>query len=73
MTFALYYLARYLDKQRTARDKVIKVLGDNPEDVLPTLEQLKQLKYNDIIFEEVSTKVCEVFRGVSYNVSQYCF
>ncbi|KAL1927585.1 hypothetical protein VTP01DRAFT_3822 [Rhizomucor pusillus] len=44
LTFALYYLARYFDKQRTARDKVIKVLGDNPEDVLPTLEQLKQLK-----------------------------
>ncbi|KAL1926126.1 hypothetical protein VTP01DRAFT_6163 [Rhizomucor pusillus] len=40
------------DKRRNAREEVIKLLGDDSEDVLPTLERLKQVKHIDMIIKE---------------------
>lgn len=41
----LYYLAAHPEIQERARAEVISVLGDDPEDVLPTQEQLRQMPY----------------------------
>lgn len=41
------------DIQRKAREEAISVLGDAPEDVLPTLEQTRQLPYINMVIKEV--------------------
>lgn len=38
--------------QKRAREEVIRVLGDSPEDITPTLEQTKQLTYINMIMKE---------------------
>lgn len=54
LSFAIYHLAKYPDIQRKARQKVIEVFGEERQDVLPTAEQLKELKYIDMILKEVN-------------------
>lgn len=49
LSFAIHQLAEYPDIQRKARQQVIEVLGDERQNVLPKAEQLKQLKYIDMI------------------------
>lgn len=41
------------DVQEKAREEAIRVLGDNPEDVVPNSEQVKSLPYIDMIIKEV--------------------
>jgi hypothetical protein len=35
------------------RKDIIKVLGDDPEDVYPTLEELRAIPYMDCVIKEV--------------------
>lgn len=56
LSFAIYHLARYADVQEKARKQVIEVLGDEKRDVFPTAEQLKEMKYIDMIIKEVCWK-----------------
>jgi hypothetical protein len=46
-------MGRNKDVQRKAREEVLSILGDQPEDVLPTLEETKQMKYLDGVIKEV--------------------
>ncbi|CEG83885.1 hypothetical protein RMATCC62417_17751 [Rhizopus microsporus] len=41
----LYYLATHLNIQEKARKEVLSVLGDDPEDIIPTDKELKQMGY----------------------------
>lgn len=41
--------------QRKAREEAIKVLGDEPQDVFPTLEQTREFPYINMIIKEVCT------------------
>lgn len=43
------------DMQRKAREEAIKVLGDEPQDVFPTLEQTREFPYINMIIKEVCT------------------
>ncbi|ORZ24374.1 cytochrome P-450 cyp509A1 [Absidia repens] len=52
LSFAIYYLARDPVIQRKARDEAIQVLGDEPRDVLPTLEDIKQFDYINQVIKE---------------------
>ncbi|KAG2175879.1 hypothetical protein INT44_000357 [Umbelopsis vinacea] len=52
MTAALYFLAANPDIQTRARKEVLSVLGDEPLDVWPTLEQLKEFPYLTRIMKE---------------------
>ncbi|KAI7881134.1 cytochrome P450 [Lichtheimia hyalospora FSU 10163] len=52
LAFAVYHLAMHPDIQRKAREEAIKILGDEPEDVLPTLEQTREFKYINMIIKE---------------------
>jgi hypothetical protein len=54
MSFCLYALAMDKNIQNKARQEVLKVLGDEPEDVLPTMEDLRQITYLDMVIKEVS-------------------
>ncbi|KAI8883865.1 cytochrome P450 [Backusella circina FSU 941] len=52
LSAAVYYLAKNQDIQQRARMEAIHILGDEPEDILPILEQTKQMTYlNQIMFE----------------------
>jgi cytochrome P450 len=48
----LYYLAVNPQYQQRLREEVINVMGDAPEDVIPTDEQLRQIKFLDCCIKE---------------------
>ncbi|KAG1146795.1 hypothetical protein G6F37_004157 [Rhizopus arrhizus] len=52
LSFAFYYLAQNKHVQQKLREEVISIFGDEPTDVAPTLEQLKQMSYLDLVIKE---------------------
>ncbi|OBZ85840.1 hypothetical protein A0J61_06113 [Choanephora cucurbitarum] len=52
LSFAIYYLATHPEIQQKAREEAIKVLSDEPRNVLPTLEQTRELVYINQIMRE---------------------
>jgi cytochrome P450 len=52
LSFALYYLAENPEIQQRAREEAISVLGDNHEDIIPTVEDTKQMEYINQIMKE---------------------
>ncbi|GAA5801590.1 hypothetical protein HPULCUR_007038 [Helicostylum pulchrum] len=57
LSFVLYYLAKHLEIQERARKEVNLILGDGLEDVIPTVEETKQMTYiNQIIKETLRLK-----------------
>ncbi|KAI9276458.1 cytochrome P450 [Umbelopsis sp. AD052] len=52
MTAALYFLAANPDIQTKARREVLDVLGDDPLDVWPTVDQLKEFPYLTKVMKE---------------------
>ncbi|KAI8994753.1 cytochrome P450 [Pilobolus umbonatus] len=52
ITFCLYYLAKNKDVQAKAREEVLRIFGDEPVDVFPTLEELSQLEYINQVIKE---------------------
>ncbi|KAI8143292.1 cytochrome P-450 cyp509A1 [Fennellomyces sp. T-0311] len=53
LSFAAYHLAVNPDVQQKAREEAIRVLGDEPKDILPTQEQFQQMPYINQIIKEV--------------------
>ncbi|KAI7883813.1 cytochrome P450 [Mucor mucedo] len=52
LSFAIHHLAQNPDIQQKAREEAIAILGDEPVDVLPTLQETKNMTYiNQIILE----------------------
>ncbi|KAI7899442.1 cytochrome P450 [Cokeromyces recurvatus] len=52
LSFIIYYLAKYPHIQQKARDEAIRILGDEPFDILPTADQLKQIVYINQVIKE---------------------
>ncbi|KAG2204329.1 hypothetical protein INT47_009371 [Mucor saturninus] len=52
LAFAIHYLAQNPDIQQKAREEAIHILGDEPEDVLPTLEETRRMTYINQIMKE---------------------
>ncbi|KAI8369193.1 cytochrome P450 [Choanephora cucurbitarum] len=52
LSFIMYYLAAHPEIQQRAREEAIKVLGDEPKDILPTLEQTRELNYINQVMKE---------------------
>ncbi|KAI8883547.1 cytochrome P450 [Backusella circina FSU 941] len=52
LSFAIYYLAQNQEIQQRAREEAISILGDKPEDVLPTIEDTKKMEYIYQIMKE---------------------
>ncbi|KAI8144465.1 cytochrome P450 [Fennellomyces sp. T-0311] len=52
LSYAAYYLATNPDIQRKAREEVIRVLGNEPIDILPTVEQLREMPYIGMVIKE---------------------
>lgn len=48
----LYFLAVNPDIQQRLREEVIDVIGDAPEDIIPTDEQLRKMSYLDCCIKE---------------------
>ncbi|KAJ2959562.1 hypothetical protein NQZ79_g5028 [Umbelopsis isabellina] len=48
----LYYLATHPDIQTKLRDEVISIMGDVPEDVIPTDEQLRKMTFLECCIKE---------------------
>ncbi|KAI8079521.1 cytochrome P450 [Gilbertella persicaria] len=52
LSFAMYYLATHPDIQQKAREEAIRVLGDAPMDIIPTIDQAKQFDYINQVIKE---------------------
>ncbi|CEG84436.1 hypothetical protein RMATCC62417_18239 [Rhizopus microsporus] len=52
LAFCLYNLAKHKHVQGKLRKEVIEVLGDEPVDVTPTLEELKRMEYLNMVIKE---------------------
>nr|CAG8454876.1 11463_t:CDS:10 [Entrophospora candida] len=50
LSVVFYYLGRYLDIQEKAREEVVRIIGKDL--VIPTSDQLKELKYVNAIIKE---------------------
>ncbi|KAI9306766.1 cytochrome P450 [Cunninghamella echinulata] len=53
IAFCLYFLAKNKDIQQRAREEAIKIFGDDPIDITPTPDQMKELTYINQILKEV--------------------
>ncbi|CEG64279.1 hypothetical protein RMATCC62417_01282 [Rhizopus microsporus] len=52
LAFCLYNLAKYKHVQDKLRKEVIEILGNEPVDVTPTLEELKRMEYLNMVIKE---------------------
>ncbi|KAI9248283.1 cytochrome P450 [Phascolomyces articulosus] len=52
VSFAIYYLAVHPEIQQKAREEVLGIFGDDPHDILPTLEQTRELDYINRVIKE---------------------
>ncbi|CAO3614072.1 unnamed protein product [Mucor hiemalis] len=65
LAFTLYELAINPELQDRAREEAIRILGDSPEDVVPTLEQTKELTYINMIMKETMRRHTPVYGTTS--------
>ncbi|KAI9008847.1 cytochrome P450 [Phycomyces nitens] len=49
---ALYYLAMNPELQKNARDEAQRILGDEPKEVFPTVNQTKDMEYITMVIKE---------------------
>ncbi|RCH98259.1 cytochrome P450-dit2 [Rhizopus azygosporus] len=52
LSFCFYHLAKNKDIQQKLRKEVLDLLGDEPVDVVPTVEQLKDMQYLNMVIKE---------------------
>ncbi|KAI9251834.1 cytochrome P450 [Phascolomyces articulosus] len=52
ISFAICFLAMYPEIQQRAREEAIKILGDEPKNVAPTVEQSQKMVYTEQIIKE---------------------
>ncbi|KAI8140957.1 cytochrome P450 [Fennellomyces sp. T-0311] len=52
LSFAIYYMAKHPEIQQKAREEAIRVLGNEPQDIIPTLQQTKEMIYLNMVIKE---------------------
>ncbi|KAF7721363.1 cytochrome P450-dit2 [Apophysomyces ossiformis] len=52
LSLCIYHLALHKDIQRKAREEAFTILGDEPVDVFPSIQQCRQMRYIDMIIKE---------------------
>ncbi|KAG1046989.1 hypothetical protein G6F43_010543 [Rhizopus delemar] len=52
LSFCLYHLAKNKRVQQKLREEIINILGDDDMDIVPSLEELKQMKYMNMVIKE---------------------
>ncbi|KAG1139377.1 hypothetical protein G6F38_009877 [Rhizopus arrhizus] len=52
LSFCLYNLAKNKRVQQKLREEIINILGDDDMDIVPSLEELKQMKYMNMVIKE---------------------
>ncbi|KAI8137872.1 cytochrome P450 [Fennellomyces sp. T-0311] len=52
LSFAICFLALYPEVQKKAREEAIAILGDEPRSVLPTVQQLQEMSYINMVIKE---------------------
>ncbi|OAD75052.1 CYP509 protein, partial [Phycomyces blakesleeanus NRRL 1555(-)] len=52
LSFVLYYLAVNPELQHKARDEALRILGDDPKEIFPTVEQTKHMEYITMVIKE---------------------
>lgn len=53
ISLCLYNLAKNPDVQQKLREEVSRILGDDPVDVVPTIDDLKKMEYLNLVIREV--------------------
>ncbi|KAI8328859.1 cytochrome P450 [Choanephora cucurbitarum] len=61
LAFALYELAKNPELQEKARKEALEILGDATEDVIPTIEQAKQMTYINMVIKETMRRHTPVY------------
>ncbi|KAI8361722.1 cytochrome P450 [Blakeslea trispora] len=61
LAFTLYELAVNPELQEKAREEALRILGDAPEDVIPTIEQTKQMDYINMVMKETMRRHTPVY------------
>ncbi|KAI9029851.1 cytochrome P450 [Phycomyces nitens] len=52
LAFTIYFFAKYPEIQQRARDEALKILGDSPQDVIPSVEETKEMEYINMVIKE---------------------
>ncbi|OAD75062.1 CYP509 protein, partial [Phycomyces blakesleeanus NRRL 1555(-)] len=52
LSFIIYFFAKYPKIQQRAREEAHKILGDAPQDVIPTVEETKDMTYINMVIKE---------------------
>ncbi|KAI9256691.1 cytochrome P450 [Sporodiniella umbellata] len=52
LSFCFYHLAKNKNVQEKLRQEIISILGDGLDDKVPTVEQLKEMKYLNLVLKE---------------------
>ncbi|KAG1444186.1 hypothetical protein G6F55_012411 [Rhizopus delemar] len=52
VSFCLYHLAKNKRVQQKLREEIINILGNGDMDIVPSLEELKQMKYMNMVIKE---------------------
>ncbi|KAI8139907.1 cytochrome P-450 cyp509A1 [Fennellomyces sp. T-0311] len=52
LSFAIYNLAVNPEIQQKAREEAIRVLGNSPEDIVPTNDQIREMSYINMVIKE---------------------
>ncbi|KAI7862742.1 cytochrome P-450 cyp509A1 [Spinellus fusiger] len=72
LAFAIYEMAVNQNIQDRAREEAIRILGDKPEDVLPDLEQTKEMEYINMVMKETLRMHNPVFNSTEHYASEDC-
>lgn len=54
LSLCLYNIAKNTDVQQKLRDEINSILGNDPLDVIPTMDDLKKMKYLNLVIKEVN-------------------
>lgn len=55
LSLCLYNIAKNTDVQEKLRDEINSILGNDPLDVIPTMDDLKKMEYLNLVIKEVNT------------------
>lgn len=70
LSFALHELSKHPEVQQKAREEAITILGDEPMDVIPTMEDTKKMVYINQVLKETLRLHCPAPRVLTRTVAE---
>ncbi|CEP20052.1 hypothetical protein [Parasitella parasitica] len=70
ISFCLYNIAKNPDIQQKLREEITSVLGEDPVDIVPTMEDLKKMDYLNLVIKENLRRSGPVDRIISRDATE---